>query len=200
MARAAYRLPYTLSAWAAMLLLVVTPALAEGGQYPLLERHALARGTAPTGLVSVRGIYLPFADYQELVRGVVTQGDYALRVEGEIFDWRPRAGSYVEFWGELARDEHGYLLLYHNGRGMLELERKPRPTPALAPGAEVTLWLKTAPSGSLPYLLASGRSEDGVVFFLPPDYDGPWGPTCLHGTLQPLNGSWHLQRAKPCPP
>lgn len=182
------------------MFLLITTALAQGDGYPLLDRHALARGHAPAGLASVRGIYLPFADYQELVRGVVTQGDYALRVEGKVFDWRPRPGSYVEFWGELVRDESGYLLVFHNGRSMLELERKPRPTPALSPGAEVTLWLKTAPTGSLPYPLASGRSEDGVIFFLPNDYGGPWGLTCLHGVLQPLNGSWSLQQTRPCPP
>lgn len=166
--------------------------------YRTLDWSDLARGDAMLGLVRVSGRYLPLADYQELIRGVLTNGRYALRVEGAVFDWRPAAGAWVEVWGELKRDEMGYLLHVHNGRDFLDEGREPRPTPPLREGDRLQLWLNVSLGGSLPFARVTGVTEDGVVFTLPPDYHGPWRVVCLEGTLESLGNGWRLQNPKPC--
>lgn len=181
---------------ALILLCLLGMALGRDSHQPLAW-EALARGEAGPGLVRISGCYLAFADYEALVRGVLAQGPYALRVEGEVFDWKPTPGSWVEFWGALERNSQGYLLRFHNGRGLGE-SRAPRPAPVSRQRAGV--WLKVRQTGSAPFPVAVGTAEDGTVFYLPADYHGPWGVVCLEGQLAPLGNGWSMRDVTPCEP
>jgi hypothetical protein len=181
-----------------ILLCLLGVACGQEGTYLPGSWDALVRGEAEPGLVRIRGRYLPFADYQELVRGVLGHGRHALRVEGEVFDWKPQEGAWVEFWGELQRDAEGYLLRFHNGRSLGDLSRAPRPTPDLVLGKTVQIWLKVRRTGSEPFPMAMGTTEDGKVFALPPDYEGPWETVCLEGMIGALGKFWSLQGVTLC--
>lgn len=166
--------------------------------YQPVSWDALTSGQAKLGLVRLWGRYLPFADYQGLVRGVLTDGSYSLRVEGSVFDWRPTVGEYIEVWGRLERGQQSYVLHFYNGRELGQ-NRQPRPTPSLSAGVHLSLVLKVTLGGNLPHPFYQGVTEDGQVFTLP-GYQGSAGVVCLQGTVQPLGKGWALADAKPCAP
>jgi hypothetical protein len=181
-----------------LIILLCLLGWGQEGTYLPVPWDALVRDDAETGLVRIRGRYLPFEDYQELVRGVLVYGRHALRVDGEVFDWRPQEGAWVEFWGELQRDAEGYLLHFHNGRRLGDLNRAPRPTPQPVLGKRARIWLKVRRTGSEPFPLTMGTTEDGKVFFLSPDYEGPWETVCLEGIIGTLGKFWSLQGVTLC--
>ncbi len=178
------------------LLLAAAPAQAP---YPPLDWNALAQGRVSAGPVRVTGRYLPFAAHTELVRGVLAQGNFALRVEGSSFDWMPKAGEQVELWGQLETDERGPLLRFHNGRPTKDKRRAPRATAELKAGERARLWLRVTTGGSEPFPVSTGVTEDGRTLTLPASYPGPFGVVvCLEGMVGPLGNGFALRDAVPC--
>lgn len=176
-------------------LLTAAPA---SSPYRPLDWAAVARGQAGTGRVRVTGTYLPYAEYSQQVRGVLSQGRFALRVEGPAFDWTPRPGESVELWGELASDEKGPWLRFHNGRPTRDTRRAPSPTPELTAGQPARLKLRVSQGGSSSFPMASGVTEDGRTVRLPRDYKGPFGVVCLQGTVAALGNGFALSEPRPC--
>ncbi len=161
-----------------LLLFLLVPALAAG--YLPVTVEEVARGRVGPGLVRLWGRYLPFGDYTGLVRGVLASNRYALPLEGQVFDFSPPPGAYLEVWGELVQKEGTWLLRFHNGR-LPRDDRGPRPAAWLREG-EVQVWLRVYQAGGgIPETV--GVSEDGLAFFLP-GYSGPYGVQCLVGRLE----------------
>ncbi|QRN95059.1 hypothetical protein JRI60_39165 [Archangium violaceum] len=179
------------------LALLLAAAPAETAYRPL-DLSTLAQGQPAPGLVRVSGRYLAEAGFSELVRGVVSNDRYALRVEGQAFDWTPKAGELVELWGLLQVDERGSVLRFHNGRRSDDASRAPRPSPALAEGQRTRLWLKVTEGGASPFPLKTGTTEDGRSVMLPASYRGPFGLVCLQGTLGTLGRGFALREPSPC--
>ncbi len=175
-----------------MLLLFgfLIPALAAG--YLPVTVDEVARGQAEPGLVRVWGRYLPFGPYTQLVRGVLASGRFALRLEGQVFDFNPPPGAYIEVWGDLVREGPFWTLRFHNAR-LPGDDRTPRPAAGLSVGGPVRVWLKVYQAGGeIPQTV--GRSEDGLGFVLP-GYSGPFGVQCLEGRLVAPNV---LEKARTC--
>ncbi|WNG33032.1 hypothetical protein F0U60_04920 [Archangium minus] len=179
-------------------LIALLAAAPANSPYRSFSWDALAKGQAGSGLVRVTGRYMPYAEYTDLVRGVLTYGRFALRVEGSAFDWTPKPGENVEFWGLLESDEQGPLLRFHNGRPTRDTRRAPSPMPELTAGAQVRLKLRVSEAGSNPLPVATGVTEDGRSVMLPKDYAGPFGVVCLQGTVAPLGNNFALSEPTPC--
>jgi hypothetical protein len=179
-------------------LLALLSAAPASAPYRPLGWAALAKGQAGSGLVRVTGRYQPYAEYSEQVRGVLTQNGFALRVEGASFDWMPKPGENVEFWGLLESDEKGPVLRFHNGRSTWDARRAPNPTPELTVGQPVRLKLRVSEGGSTPFPLASGITEDGRSVMLSKDYKGPFGVVCLQGSVAALGNGFVLSEPTPC--
>lgn len=193
-----------------LLALVAAAALSAApsqSPYRMMSWSTVARDDAAPGLVRLSGRYLPYARGQGVVRGVLASDRFALRVEGEVSDWAPRAGEAVELWGALERDERGLLLLrFHSGRRQGDTRRRPGapPTPpsSSAPqGPTTRLWLRVTQTGSEPLPMNTGVTEDGQRYTLPPAYAGPFGEwVCLEGTVGTLGQGRTLRDPRPCPP
>ena len=167
--------------------------------YQAFDWSSLAQGQVKPGLVRASGCYLAHADFSELVRGVLSDGRYALRVEGPSFDWMPKAGECgVEFWGLLEQDERGPVLRFHNGRRADDTRRAPRPMPTLVQGRKTRLWLQVAKTGSIPFPMTTGTTEDGRSIQLPGAWRGPMGFVCLEGTVGTLGRGFALRDPVPC--
>ncbi|QRK12030.1 hypothetical protein JQX13_19485 [Archangium violaceum] len=176
-------------------LLAAAPAQSP---YRAFSWDALARGQAGSGPVRVTGRYMPYAEYSDLVRGVLVSGRFALRVEGPSFDWTPKPGEYVELWGQLESDAQGPLLRFHNGRPTRDTRRAPSPMPELTAGQQVRLKLRVSEGGANPFPNAQGVTEDGRNVMLPKDYAGPFGVVCLQGTVASLGNGFVLNEPTPC--
>jgi hypothetical protein len=177
-----------------MALVLLGLSMAQG--YRTLRWAELESGNVQVGLVRISGQYLAFQEFQALVRGVVTNDRMALWVEGQVFDWQPKPGGFVEVWGLLERTEEGYRLRFHNGRTLGE-SRKPRTTPALVEGQTIQVWLKITEGGTANFPLRQGISEDGTLFGLS-SYKGELGLRCVEGVVAKQGQGWALSEAKPC--
>ncbi len=155
-------------------LLMVFPALAAGYR-PATVAEAV-KGEA-TGRVRIYGRYLAFGAFVGRVDGVLSDGHYALRLEGQVFDLVPVPGGFYEVWGELAADSLPRLR-FHNARPP-GADREPRPAADLPARGRVRVWLRVYDAGgAVPERV--GVSEDGLFFHLP-GYRGPVGVRCLVG-------------------
>lgn len=167
----------------AALLLMGCLTMTEAQTYANLDWDDLATGQVEAGLVTVRGRYLPHANFTALIRGVVSDTSHSLRVEGEVFDWQPQAGDFVAFWGRLEKDSEGYILHFHNGRELLDNTRQPRPMREPQTGQRIQVFLNVETLGTARNLKIVGKREDGVLFELPQDYAGEYGFVCLEATV-----------------
>jgi hypothetical protein len=179
-------------------LLALLAAAPPESSYRPLGWDVLAQGKAESGPVRITGRYLPYAEHTELVRGVLTHGRFALRVQGSSFDWMPKPGENVEFWGLLEADEHGPVLRFHNGRPTRDTRRAPNPLPERDAGKPVRLKLRVTEGGGNPFPVANGVTEDGRSVMLPKGYTGPFGVVCLEGTLGTLGNGFVLTEPRPC--
>lgn len=146
------------------LALGLLPALAT--TYRSVSVADAVQGRAEAGYVMVSGRFLAFGSYQGLVRGVIAGARFALPVEGQVFDYRPQPGAFLEVWGELERGPDGWRLRFHNAR---------------PPGEVLRVWLRVYSTGGVAARTV-GRSEDGRSFYLR-NYTGGPGVRCLVGRL-----------------
>ena len=154
--------------------------LSWGLAYTPLELSALPNPETPQQ-VRVQGLYTADRETVALIRGMVSSGTVALPVEGTVFDWQPQSGTPVDMWGVLEPRPGGPVLMFHNGRDPGD-DRRPRPTPALAEGETVAVWLQVMIAGTAPFPVMQGVSEDRIAFLLP-RYDGPTGLVCVTGDV-----------------
>ncbi|ADR35744.1 hypothetical protein [Oceanithermus profundus] len=160
------------------LALGLLPALATTYR-PVTVADAV-QGRVEAGYVKVSGRFLASGAYQGLVRGVVAGARFALPVEGQVFDYRPQPGAFLEVWGELVRGPDGWMLRFHNARPPGEA-RGPRPVGDPRPGEVLKVWLRVYSAGGVA-ARTIGRSEDGRSFYLR-NYTGGPGVHCLVGRL-----------------
>ncbi|HHO57727.1 MAG TPA: hypothetical protein ENJ85_00980 [Oceanithermus profundus] len=160
------------------LALGLLPALAT--TYRSVSVADAVQGRAEAGYVMVSGRFLAFGSYQGLVRGVIAGARFALPVEGQVFDYRPQPGAFLEVWGELERGPDGWRLRFHNARPPGEA-RGPRPAGRPRPGEVLRVWLRVYSTGGVAARTV-GRSEDGRSFYLR-NYTGGPGVRCLVGRL-----------------
>lgn len=167
------------------LLLVSLLGLASWGlAYTPLELSTLANPETPQK-VRVQGLYTADRDTIALVRGTLSSGNATLRVEGTVFDWKPQSGTPVDLWGVLEERAGEPVLVFHNGRNPGD-DRRPRPTPELAEGEQVEVWLQVTTGGTAPQPIMQGVSEDRVAFLLP-GYEGLTGLVCVTGGVTYLS-------------
>lgn len=155
-----------------------------GAAYTPLELSALPDAPTPQR-VRVQGRYTADRDTVALVQGTVSSGNVTLRVEGTVFDWRPRSGTPVDLWGVLERRGGEPVLVFHNGRSPGD-DRRPRPTPELTERERVAVWLQVTTGGTALEPIMQGVSEDRVAFLLP-HYEGPTGLICVSGNVTYLS-------------
>ena len=167
--------------------------------YTPLELTTLPDPATPKK-VRVQGLYTADQETTALVRGTISSGTVTLPVEGTVFDWQPQNGTPVDLWGVLEPRPGGPVLMFHNGRNPGD-NRRPRPTPELAEGETVAVWLQVTTAGSAPFPVLQGFSEDRIAFLLP-RYDGPTGLVCVTGDVTFLSvlGTQRpaLTNARPC--
>lgn len=161
-------------------LLIVLGLASWGLAYTPLELNALPDAETPQK-VRVQGLYTADRETTALVRGTLLNGTATLRVEGTVFDWRPRSGTPVDLWGVLEGRPGGPVLIFHNGRNPGD-SRRPRPTPELVDGERVSVWLQVTTGGTALRPVRQGVSEDRTAFLLP-DYEGPSGLVCVTGEV-----------------
>ncbi len=181
------------------LLVSLLGLLSWGFAYTPLELTALPNPETPQK-VRVQGLYTADRETTALIRGTVSSNNVTLPVEGTVFDWTPQSGTPVDLWGVLEPRPGGPVLILHNGRNPGD-DRRPRPTPALAEGETVAVWLQVTTGGSAPFPLMQGVSEDRIAFLLP-RYEGPTGVVCVTGsvTFLPVLGTQRtaLTNARVC--
>ncbi len=64
------------------------------------------------------------------IRGVLEQDGNQIPVRGKIFDWSPPERTTLQFWGEIVLENSEPVLLFHNGRGLGNVFRHPKPLPS----------------------------------------------------------------------
>ena len=162
------------------LLISLLGLLSWGSAYIPLELSTLVNPETPQK-VRVQGLYTADRETTALIRGMVSSNNVTLPVEGTVFDWTPRSGTPVDLWGVLEGRPGGTVLIFHNGRNPGD-DRRPRPTPELAEGETVAVWLQVTTAGTVPFPVMQGVSEDRIAFLLP-RYEGPTGLVCVTGDV-----------------
>lgn len=164
------------------LALGLLPALATN--YRVVTVADAVQGRVEPGYVMVSGRFLAFGTHQGLVRGVIAGVRFALPVEGQVFDYLPQPGAFLEVWGELEYSTSGWKLRFHNARPPGGT-REPRPVGEPHSGEVLEVWLRVYSAGGVASRMI-GLSEDGRSFYLR-NYTGGPGVHCLIGRLLDTN-------------
>ncbi len=65
------------------------------------------------------------------VSGILQDEGNEIRVRGQVLDWIPPERTTLQFWGEIVIENSRPVLVFHNGRGLGNIFRHPKPLPSL---------------------------------------------------------------------
>ncbi len=71
------------------------------------------------------------------VRGVLQQEGNEIPVRGKVLDWIPPERTTIQVWGEIILEDSRPILIFHNGRGLGNIFRHPKPLPSLEVGDRI---------------------------------------------------------------
>lgn len=71
------------------------------------------------------------------IQGILQQEGNEIPVRGKVLDWIPPERTTLQLWGEIILENSQPVLLFHNGRGLGNIFRHPKPLPSLETGDRI---------------------------------------------------------------